>query len=221
MEGLTKFKDWEPTSLDSKKDNYIDWGGSEDLGEWFVGPIKTRDASILEESNFYTALDILGGEGEDVQIHGFGHWAIGHYDLILVKPNTAEATILEDMAKVLEQYPILDDYDLNERQQSRAIEDILIQLPGDLITDKKGLEVAAEVFTWIYHNDDEGFEEFEYELRPCIEAIEKALKALDYHSSAVVEAEHLDKLLADLYPDDCCCETCRTRRLEELEEVLR
>ncbi|KKK97557.1 hypothetical protein LCGC14_2651590, partial [marine sediment metagenome] len=47
---LTKFKDYEPTGLDSKSgtnSNYIDWG-AKDYSDWFIGPSKTRDTTLLQ-----------------------------------------------------------------------------------------------------------------------------------------------------------------------------
>lgn len=89
--------------------------------DWIVCPvIQTRDSGCLETSNFAAALEILGGECETVEVHRFGHWGPGWYEIILVSPERAAA--VEDIAAALENCPALDEDDLSEREHNEYIE---------------------------------------------------------------------------------------------------
>lgn len=92
-----------------------------DRQDWIVCPlIQTRDSECLEISNFAAALKMLGGECETVEVHRFGHWGPGWYEIILVSPEHAAA--VEDIAAALENYPVLDENDLSEREHAEYIE---------------------------------------------------------------------------------------------------
>jgi hypothetical protein len=62
----------------------------------------------------------LGGESDTVEVHRFGHWGPGWFEIILAHPSR-EAEI-KDMESRLENYPILDEDDHSERQWEKAIE---------------------------------------------------------------------------------------------------
>lgn len=118
---LTLFKDYRPTSFDSKG------LGAHDQGDWIVLPvILTRDADTLEQSNFHTALKIMGGKSDTVNVHGFNHWGCGYFDIIVVHPSReAEAQSIYDS---LESYPVLSDDDYSERdheENDRVYRDML------------------------------------------------------------------------------------------------
>jgi len=216
---LTRFKDFQPSALDSK-DNYISWDqeAENNIAEWFVGPIKTRDANIREQSNFDCILRDLGGEGDNVQVNGYGHWAVGHYDIIVVRPDTKQAEILQQAAKALEDYPIYDEGHYEAATYDANIENIMIELPDDLITKKSQKEVAIDVFRWIIDNDLDVENEA---CCPAVEDIAKALEACDYFSKSDEQQKHLDKLFSEIYPDDCCCEQCRNKRLENQDYITK
>lgn len=206
---LTKFKDYEPTGLDSKSgtnSNYIDWG-AKDYSDWFIGPSKTRDTTLLQQCNFDCILKELGGEGNNVEILGFGHWALGHYDLIVVRPNTKQAIELEHMAEYLADCPIFDESAYSELEFNTTIENIESELPNDLLTDKDQTTIAGEVYDWIADNDDSEQLESRDDQGgyPDADLIEKACKELGYHSKSEVERNHQEDLLAEIYPDDFLC----------------
>ena len=93
----------------------------DDRQDWLVLPCsRNRDSDCLAESNFAAALKSLGGEGADVEVHRFGHWACGWFEVIIVRPCSEaekEATRIED---ALEDYPILDESDHSERELAEA-----------------------------------------------------------------------------------------------------
>lgn len=91
--------------------------------DWLVLPTsRTRDSGVLDESNFTAALELLGGEGEDVEVHRFGHWACGWFEVILVCPDTDAAIKAEEVEACLENYPVLDEDDYSEREWTLACE---------------------------------------------------------------------------------------------------
>lgn len=100
---LQQYRNFAPTCFD----HHIEVGGLED---WLVGPTQTRDSGPLDRSNFQTALEMLGGEGENVQVHRFGHWGPGWFEIILVAPDTTEAQTLESIRDSLEDHPVLSDW---------------------------------------------------------------------------------------------------------------
>ncbi len=211
---LTKFKDWEPSGLDSKDSNYIDYGASKSYSSWLVGPCKTRDAKLLEQCNFDCILKELGGEGDNVEILGFGHWVCGHYDLILVRPDTDQAIQLEHVVEALEDYPVFDESAYSELELDTTIENIESELPNDLLTDKDKSTIAKEIWDWFEENDPNELENKDDQGGyPDSDLIEKACKKLGYHSKEQVEREHQEDLLAKIYPDDfICCGTHHERK---------
>src|SRR5689334_6542750 len=96
----------------------------DDLSGLKVVPVsRNRDTGPMDESNFETALARLGGESETVQIHRFGHWACGWYELLLVDPSDATARAeAERIARDLERYPLLDEDDASRREYEEMSE---------------------------------------------------------------------------------------------------
>lgn len=116
-EQLTRYSAWRPTVFDTHG------RGLPERQDWFVVPvIQTRDSNTLEESNFAAALQALGGESSLVEVHRFGHWGPGWFEIILVAPHAPQVSIAEDIDRALANYPVLDDMDYSERQLIRATE---------------------------------------------------------------------------------------------------
>ena len=104
---MIRYKDFRPTGHDSKG------LGLPDRQDWFVLGIGfNRDSGPLAESNFHSALEALGGEGDDVEIHNFGHWSCGWFEIILIRPGSPQQNEAED----IENHPILDEDDFSERE---------------------------------------------------------------------------------------------------------
>lgn len=104
-------------------DNHSNYMG-EILPDNFVNVIgMSRDSDCLARCNFETALILLGGESDSVQVHRIGHWAVGWIDEIFVDSNDSEKmTIAEKIREDLENYPSLDDDRLTELEQEEANE---------------------------------------------------------------------------------------------------
>lgn len=88
-----------------------------DFPDFYVFLGRSRDSSILEDSNFCAALDLLGGESEDIVIERAGHWACGWVEHIAINPdNSDKVRIAEEILERLEDYPVLDEEDFSERE---------------------------------------------------------------------------------------------------------
>jgi hypothetical protein len=62
-------------------------------------------------------LEALGGEGETVEVHRFGHWGPGWFEIIIIDPSDAKAfDTAYDYAGALQDYPVLCDEDLGRRE---------------------------------------------------------------------------------------------------------
>lgn len=97
-------------------DSYQNYIGYDWIG-WLCGPMKTRDSGVLEVSNFETILEYLGGEIEGiVEVRSCNHWACGYFDQVMVNAQCLDAVKkLMDVYRLLEQYPVFDDDDYNQR----------------------------------------------------------------------------------------------------------
>jgi hypothetical protein len=111
---LKRYKDWSPTSHDTKG---LGLDGENGRQDWYVAPvIRTRDSGPLQASNFFAAEARLAKEGPlDYEVHRFGHWVNGWFEIILIRPGTACAAAGQALADCLADYPILDEEDYTER----------------------------------------------------------------------------------------------------------
>lgn len=92
-----------------------------DQGAWLVVPTGlNRDSGCLDESNSQAALAMMGGESETVEVHRFGHWACGWFEIIIVAPDSDAAIVAHDIESALSDYPVLDDLDYSEREWNHA-----------------------------------------------------------------------------------------------------
>lgn len=109
---MQRYSEFRPTQFDPRGLSL------DEQQEWLVLPVaQNRDSGPLEQSNFAVALESLGGESDVVQVHRFGHWANGWFEIIIVDPADKRAvTIAEDIERALEDYPVLDDSDFSERE---------------------------------------------------------------------------------------------------------
>lgn len=122
------------------------WAGKPWHG-WYVGIARTRDSSLLENSNFEVFLKRLRElpevlvddnvnasmsyrtEGEDwsevdsIQVVCESHWACGWIEWVAIHPKNEEALKLADeMMCALYDYPVLDESDWSEREYEAVME---------------------------------------------------------------------------------------------------
>ena len=82
---------------------------------WRPCPV-LRDSGVLTESNVACALTALGGESDTVQVHRFGHWGPGWFEIILIDPSDeVRVREAEAIEAALADYPVLDDEDWTVR----------------------------------------------------------------------------------------------------------
>jgi len=114
---MQRYSDYQPTGFDPKGIVLSD------QQDWLVLPCgRNRDSMPLDESNFAVALKELGDESDTVEVHRFGHWACGWFEIIIVKPDTSEAETANEIENSLADYPVLDDCDYSEREDQYATE---------------------------------------------------------------------------------------------------
>lgn len=111
------YKDFAPTAFDSKGAFLED-----EQQTWFVAPVSiTRDTPDHDYglSNWHTVikeLEVLDPNGNDYQVHRFGHWGPGWFEIIVARPQSKACTYLDTIEQQLEYYPILDENDYSERE---------------------------------------------------------------------------------------------------------
>lgn len=95
-----------------------------DQQDWLVAPFTTnRDADCLTRANWETQLARLSAvdpNGETWKQRSFGHWACGHFDIVIVKPNTPAATKVEELQQASEDYPVLDEELFSRLEEEKA-----------------------------------------------------------------------------------------------------
>ena len=169
-----------------------DWSG------WLCGLGYNRDSDVLDQSNFDTALERLGGEVEDqVEVRDVGHWACGWFKQIMVNVRaTKQVEILASIYSDLESYPVLDEDDFSEREHEQRCEwaeqekDSLasdIEEVFNVKSSKKLIEICFELNMECqsYYGDDSSINVSTY--HGCdssdIDRIKTCLKQLEYNYS--------------------------------------
>ncbi len=80
-----------------------------DRQDWLVGPVSiNRDSGVLSKANWESFLEGCP-EGDDVEVHRFGHWACGWFEIALIRPGSEAERIAEELEAFLSDYPVLDD----------------------------------------------------------------------------------------------------------------
>lgn len=131
---LTKYSDFRPTPSDS----CISLAGRED---WYVAPVVvTRDSDALTRANWEVQSRFIP-ECDDCEIHTFGHWGPGWFQLMLVRPNTPAHAEALRLAKRLEDYACLDEDLFSELEQEAATDSYT---GSDLVDDLQEGETLSE-----------------------------------------------------------------------------
>lgn len=115
---MQKYSQFRPTGFDCRG------LGLPDNQDWLVGPVsQNRDSDALSRSNFECFVKAMGGESDDVQVHRFGHWGPGWFEIVLINPNKPELVKLaEDMEASLSDYPVLNEEDFSQKENEEADE---------------------------------------------------------------------------------------------------
>jgi hypothetical protein len=102
---METYKEFRPTQFDSTGLGLID------QQNWLVAPVsQTRDSGPLDRANFDATLRALGGESETVEVHRFGHWGPGWFEIILIDPaDEARVKECQEIEDALSDYPVVDE----------------------------------------------------------------------------------------------------------------
>lgn len=115
-----------PTHLQrwQRPDSYI----GEQFDEYFMVTSRTRDSDLIGQSNFISALNILGGESDTVIVHRASHWACGWVEVILVhESDTVHLAIGDEIMISLVKWIVLDDDDYSVR-----VDEVITTLLNDI-----------------------------------------------------------------------------------------
>jgi hypothetical protein len=164
-----------------------------DADQWAIIYTHNRDSGLLDQSNaavIEKAMKMFTeGDDPDVVFESHHHWAVGHVDGFSVRvfKNGEITTAFEtyhDLARQLDDYPILDESDYSEREYEATLENIedaawRVKHEFDLPEDW-----ASQVYGWLSDNrcgeienvDDQGG-------YPSEEALKAAFDALGFEPS--------------------------------------
>ncbi len=115
---MQRYADFAPTGSDIRGLNADRVGA-----DWFVLVAQNRDSDCLELSNFRScerALQRVDADGCDHQVHRFGHWACGWFELILVRPETPAEEEAGHIHNALRDYPVVDESDFSDLEHESA-----------------------------------------------------------------------------------------------------
>lgn len=184
---LRRYRTFKPTNFDSHiplaMDHNTDFANAE---SWFIAPVmSTRDDTAFARSNWdaqNAELTKLDRHGHHHELLPFGHWAVGHFGLVIVRPRSACWRAANDMAHALNDYAILDEHLCSEyefdacvdsfdaREVARSlqheprttftlnkstVEWIAEHLTFDIASGSPGLdfEMDGEAFHWRFQTD--------------------------------------------------------------------
>jgi hypothetical protein len=136
---MQQYKNFRPTGFDIKG------LGLEDRQDWLVAPCSTsRDADVLVQANWDSLKKCLEPFKDQWEEHSFGHWGCGHFEIILIKPDSLAAAECEEIEGSLSYYPVLDDelFSLYEWQEKAAIWGQMPSKERRVILRKAGLPVS-------------------------------------------------------------------------------
>jgi hypothetical protein len=97
-----KYSEFKPTGFD----NHIQ---IEDRENWHIMPISiNRDTECcVTLSNWQVCQDMMNKANIEYELHNFGHWACGWFEILIVHPDSQD--FVEEIENLLSQYPILND----------------------------------------------------------------------------------------------------------------
>ena len=102
---MKTYSEFRPTQFDSTGLGLVD------QQNWLVAPVsQTRDSEALGRANFDATLRELGGESDTVQVHRFGHWGPGWFEIILIDAtDTARVQTAQEIEDALSDYSVVDE----------------------------------------------------------------------------------------------------------------
>ena len=132
-----------------------------DADQWAIIYTHNRDSGLLDQSNAGVIEKAMKpfseGDDPDVVFESHAHWAVGHVDGVSVRvfkdgKITKAFKTYHDLARQLDDYPILDESDYSEREFEATLENIADaawKLKNDFDLPE-GWE--CEVYSWLSDN---------------------------------------------------------------------
>ena len=163
--------------------------GGADLSDHYCVLGRTRDSGLLETSNWEVGLAEFKQFDSGWEVFGFGHWAVGWIDELMVHEDAPEAVLIlaANIHGQLEAYPILDEEDYSNREHEAAVENITeaysylkrLDVYDGTLSTGADVKVIEQLVTWFGENrpdgmsssDDSGFYPSDEELTEALEAI--------------------------------------------------
>lgn len=141
------------------------WGNEDTFVTWgFCGIDKHRDSSLLDICNFdVVTKDLNNRFPDETRIEGFGHWAVGHVDRLVVRVLKDESLgiVEENITQVFKaaldwkdsliDYPVADDTEYSDVLYAAAIEYIEDTSVKHMI-DLNAFCWAEQVYSELYNN---------------------------------------------------------------------
>jgi len=131
-----------------------------DFPDYYLGLARHRDSETLENANFDSMLEKLGGEHtspefakthpdtEEVMVTRASHWAVGWAEQILVHKDSPLVPELESMLNSLEDYPVLDEDKLTEMESAKMADDWETYGQAEVLNALSKVEGMGEYDTW-------------------------------------------------------------------------
>lgn len=118
---LPVYATWKPTYMDPTG------LGLGDRQNWHVMPVSvTRDSDTLARVNFQSTVEALKEVDVDEcghEVHRFGHWGPGWFEVILINPDHAECLrVAGEITCALADHPVLDDDAYSEAESEEITE---------------------------------------------------------------------------------------------------
>lgn len=114
---MIAYSDWSPTGADCRG------LALPEQQDWLVAPCSNnRDADTLQRCNWEVMKGLLKECDGDWEMHRFGHWACGWFEIIVVRPGSQAATICQECEDSLSDYPILSDEAFSEAESAEQEE---------------------------------------------------------------------------------------------------
>lgn len=154
---MQEYKDFRPTPHDGHINIDRDLEEGDTRENWLVLPVgQNRDSETLSRANFQSALEILGGEGDKVEVHRFGHWGPGWFEIILIHPDLQKQG--EEIEAALENHPVLDDDLFAEMEHEEEYEDWELWACQDYIRElEEVFDLKEATVNLLSHHTDELF----------------------------------------------------------------
>jgi hypothetical protein len=104
----------------------------EDADRWCIVYTSNRDSGLVDESNADAIEEIMSDPAfeDDVRSESHSHWAVGHVDGFSIRcfgddgAATKAFKAMVDIARKLEDYPLLDEDDHSRREYEATLENI-------------------------------------------------------------------------------------------------